>query len=121
MNNTTIRIVLVLMLLADWMARINNVKGAFLKGNLRMAEIFMEVPQGMEHHYWGLVVLRLLKPPYGLKQAALSFWQRLLEIMKKMGREQSIADSYLYFSRNKAGELAIWLSWVDDNLIVGLP
>ena len=27
----------------------------------------------------------------------------------------------MYFSRNKAGELAIWLSWVDDNLIVGLP
>ena len=27
----------------------------------------------------------------------------------------------MYFSRNKAGELAIWLSWVNDNLIIGLP
>ena len=25
----------------------------------------------------------------------------------------------MYFSRNKAGELAIWLTWVDDNLTVG--
>ena len=24
----------------------------------------------------------------------------------------------MYFSRNTAGELAIWLSWVDDNVIV---
>ena len=26
----------------------------------------------------------------------------------------------MYFSCNKAGELAIWLSWVNDNLIVGV-
>ena len=25
----------------------------------------------------------------------------------------------MYVSRNKAGILAIWLSWVDDNFIVG--
>ena len=31
-NGTTVRIVLVLMLLADWMARIYDVKGAFMKG-----------------------------------------------------------------------------------------
>ena len=37
-----------------------------------------------------------------------------------MRHEQSIADPYMYFSMNKAGELAICLSWVDDNLIVGL-
>ena len=41
--------------------------------------------------------------------------------MKNMGHKQSIADPCMYFSSNKAGELAIWLSWVDDNLIVGLP
>ena len=34
-NDTTIRIVLVL-LLTDWMARIYNIKGTFLKGNVRM-------------------------------------------------------------------------------------
>ena len=39
-NDTTIRIVLVLMLLANWMARIYNVKGAFLKGNLRTVKKF---------------------------------------------------------------------------------
>ena len=78
----------------------------------------MEVPQGMEHHYWGLAVLRLLKPIYGLKQAASLFWQRLLEIMKNMGHKQNIADPCMYFCRNKNDELAMRLSWVDNNLIV---
>ena len=41
--------------------------------------------------------------------------------MKNMGHELSIADPYMFSSRTEAGELAIWLSWVDDNLIVGLP
>ena len=41
--------------------------------------------------------------------------------MKNMGHERSIADPCIYYSRNKGGELAIWLSWVDDNLIIGPP
>ena len=75
----------------------------------------------MEQHYWDLAVLRLLKPIYGLKQATLLVWQNLLEIMKNMEHKQSIADPCMYFSRNKAGELVISLSWMEDNLIVGLP
>ena len=39
--------------------------------------------------------------------------------MKNMGHEQSLADPCMYFCRDKAGELVIWLSWVDDNLIIG--
>ena len=63
------------MLLADWMSRIYNVKGVLLNGKFENGEeIFMEVPQGMEHHYWDLAVLILLQPVYGLKQAALLFW-----------------------------------------------
>ena len=39
--------------------------------------------------------------------------------MKKMRHKQSIADPCMYFPRNRNGALAIWLSWVDNNLIVG--
>ena len=48
------------------------------------------------------------------------FWGRLLEIMKNMVHEGSIADPHMYFSRNKDGKLAIWLSWIDNYIIVGL-
>ena len=62
------------MLFGNWMALIHDMKDAFLKGKLEdCKDIFMEVPQGMEHHYWGLAVLRQLKPIYRLKQAALLF------------------------------------------------
>ena len=75
MNGTTIGIVLLLMLLADWTERIYGIKGAFLKGKFEEGEeIFIELPQGMEHHCWGLTVLKLLKPIYGLKLAALLLW-----------------------------------------------
>ena len=40
--------------------------------------------------------------------------------MKNMGHKQSIADPCMYISRNKAGILVVWQSWVDDNLIVGM-
>ena len=59
------------MLLTDWTARIYSVKDVFLKGKFEDGEeILMEVPQGMEYHYWDLEVLKLLKPICGLKQAA---------------------------------------------------
>ena len=52
MNDTTIRIVLVLMLLADWMARIHGINDAFLKRKFKDGkEIFMEMLQGMKFHY----------------------------------------------------------------------
>ena len=40
---------------------------------------------------------------------------------ENMGHKRSVAVPCMYFLRSKAGELAIWLSWVDGNLIVGLP
>ena len=63
------------MLLANWMARIYDMKGELLKGTFEdSGEIFMKVPQGMENHYWGLAVPRPLKPIHGLKQVRLLFW-----------------------------------------------
>ena len=40
---------------------------------------------------------------------------------EKQRHKQSIADPCMYLSRNENGELALWLSWVDNNLILGLP
>ena len=94
-------------------------KGVLLKGKFEDGEeIFMEVMQGMEHHYWDSAVLMLLKSISRLKQAAMLFWQKLLKIMKNMGHTHSIADPCMFFFRNNAGEFLLLLSWVDDNLLV---
>eukprot|EP00957_Ditylum_brightwellii_P031667 2401616-Ditylum_brightwellii.AAC.1 len=52
-NETSVRIVMTLALMAGWVGRINDVKGAFLKGNLDKDKerMYMKVPQGFEKFY----------------------------------------------------------------------
>jgi len=52
----------------------------------------MKVPKGIEQHFPGDVVLLLLRTIYGLKQAAKSFWSKLIEVLKDMRYSESSAD-----------------------------
>ena len=118
-NDMTIRVVLVLMIMAEWLARILDVKGAFLCGKMKPTErVYMGVPQGFEKHYKNVLLL-LLATLYGLKQAAMAFWVLLLSVMKKMNYQKSDADPCLYFKWEDGTRLNIWLSWVDDLLNLG--
>jgi hypothetical protein len=121
-NDTTFRIVMVLMVMASFYAIVNDVKGAFLHGDFEPGErLFMDVPEGFEKFYPGNVVLLLLKTLYGTKQGAIAFWKKLLEAMYNMGLKRSPADPCLYFQWTKLYGLLIWISWVDDCLCVGKP
>jgi hypothetical protein len=59
-----------------------------------------------------------LQTLYGLKQAAMAFWRKLLEAFKSMNFTRSKADPCLYFDWTING-LVLWLSWIDDCLVVG--
>jgi hypothetical protein len=73
-NSATIRIVLVLMVMADMIAHVVDVKGAFLHGEFEDGEkIYMKIPKGFEKYFLAESVLMLLKFLYGLKQAAKAF------------------------------------------------
>ena len=75
-NAATIRMVLILMVMASWIAHLTDVYGAFLLGRFTDGErIYMTVPQGWKKYYPGDVLLKLLKTLYGLKQAAMAFWR----------------------------------------------
>ncbi len=75
-NSATIRIVLVLMVMASMIARIVDVKGAFLHGEFEDGEkVHMAIPHGFEKHLPADSVILLLKCFYGLKQAARTFWR----------------------------------------------
>ena len=118
-NDVTIRIMLVLMLMAGWHAEVVDVKGAFLHGKFEDGEImYMEVPEGFKQHYGAGMVLLLLRTIYGLKQAAMAFWRELLKAMLSMNFRRSKADPCLYFQWTAAG-LVIWLSWIDDCMCLG--
>ena len=57
-NSTSIRIVMVLALMAGWIAKIFDVKGAFLNGEFYEGTdpVYMAVPEGFEKNYDNQVV-----------------------------------------------------------------
>ena len=118
-NSATIRIVLVLMVMANMIAHIVDVKEALMHGEFEDEDkVHMAVPGGFEKHYPVECVILLLKCLYGLKQAARALWRQLLQATKKMGLTRSSADLCLYYKWIE-GRLVMILSWIDDNEIVG--
>ena len=119
-NEITIRIVLTLMIMASWHGTLLDVIGAFLNGEFEAGEeLYMEVPKGFEKFYDPvLYVLYLLKTLYGLKQSAKQFWRMLLRAFRSMGFQKSKIDPCLYHKWTEEG-LVLWVSWVDDCLVVG--
>jgi len=119
-NDMSIRIIMVLALMAGWIAKIVDVKGAFLHGEFEQDDepIYMGVPQGFESHYEDDVVLLLGRTIYGLKNAARAFWKELLKAFSKMDCERSKADPCMYFQWTAIG-LMVWLSWIDDCVCFG--
>jgi hypothetical protein len=119
-NKMTIHIVLTLMIMAGWVGKLLDVKGAFLHGDFEDGEeAYLKIPEGSEKHYDpASYVLLLLKTLYGLKQAARAFWNKLLKAFQNMGFARSKADPCLYWDWTVNG-LVIWTSWIDDCLVMG--
>ena len=70
-NDTTIRIIYVLAILAGWSPYVIDVQGAFLNGRFEDDEhLYLEIPDGFEKYYDSRKVLKLNRTIYGLKQSA---------------------------------------------------
>ena len=108
------------MLMAGWAGEVLDIQGAFLHGLFEdNEELYMEIPEGFEHYYDSVeYLLLLLRTIYGLKNAAMAFWRELVKCFKSMKYEKSPADPCLYFRWTLEG-LVIWISWIDDCLVVG--
>ena len=67
-HKITVRIMLVLMTMAQWHAEIIDVKGAFLKASFDpQHKVYMEIPKGFEKSYPKNVLLMLKKTLYIVK------------------------------------------------------
>jgi hypothetical protein len=64
------------------------------------------------------VLLLLLQTIHGLRHAARAFSRELRRALDDTTYEKSLADPFLYFCWTMTG-LIIWLSWIDDCLVVG--
>ena len=121
-NDMSIRIIMVLALMAGWASKIVDVKGAFLRGEFEdgAEPVYLKVPEGFEQFYPKNVVLMLLKTIYGLCEAAMAFWKEMLKAFKAMQFERSTADPCMYYKWTTAGFLIVWLSWIDDCACFGM-
>ena len=119
-SEITIRICLVLMLMAGYYAEVIDVCGAFLLGSFQPEhKMWIEVPQGFEKFYPPGTVLLLMKTLYGTRQAAIQFWKLTVAAFKAMKYTRSKADACLQFMWSKTGHLVLWITWVDDCICIG--
>jgi hypothetical protein len=118
-NAMTIRIALSIMLMQSGIAHIVDIKGAFLYGEFDDGKkICIKIPLGFEKFYLSNTVLLLKKMLYGLKQAAMAFYRKLLVATQNIRLKMSTADPCLYYKWER-GSLVIMISWINDNIILG--
>ena len=96
-------------------------KGGFLQGNFdnNKEPIFTEILDRLKDKYNEDIVLKLLSPIYGLRNASMAFYKKLKKYMNIIGYKRSLADPYLYFAW--ASSLMIWLSWINNCLYCRKP
>jgi hypothetical protein len=102
-----------------------DIKGAYLNGELTDDEtIYMKQPPGYAEKgpEGKTLTARLYKTLYGLKQAGHRWYQKLVEIMTKLGFSRSEVDSAVFYRRDEMLKiLIIILVHVDDCSIAGRP
>ena len=85
-TNVTVRVILILILLAGWVSHIIDVKRTFLHEKFEKGgNVYMKVPEGWERLYPDNTMLLLLRIIYGSKQAAVAFWKEPLKTMRGTG------------------------------------
>ena len=104
-NDVSVRTLLTIMIMANYSAYIVDIKGAFLHGEFDNGEIlYSKIPEGFREDYNPKEYCWLLeRTAYGLKQAARSFWNKLLEAMRKLGFQRSLCDPCVYYKWTNKG------------------
>ena len=82
-SDETIRILLVVGMVLGYIAKLVDVSTAFLHGDLKDTEIYMDCPPGMKHKEDEC--LRLNKSIYGLVQSARAYWEKTCEVFEAIG------------------------------------
>ena len=117
----SIRTVLAIAATEDYEIHQIDIKGAYLNGKLTDNEvIYMKQLPGYPVSTVPSQVCRLKKTLYGLKQSGRRWYQRLVEIMEKMGFKRCDVDQAVFYRQKPKGStMMIVLIHVDDCKIVG--
>ena len=120
-NDVTIRIVLVMVLIYDWVCESIDVETAFLYGILKEL-VYLKIPEGFNEFSGDTAtdddVIVLDKALYGLVQACRVWVNTLIEYLLEIGFKRSRADPCLLMRSNIDGYV-VFLLYVDDCMICG--
>ncbi|UYV73291.1 hypothetical protein LAZ67_10002537 [Cordylochernes scorpioides] len=108
-NFGIIRMLLVLTQNAGWVNRHLDINNAYLYGELH-EELYMALPPGVKFQDSKDKVLRLLKPIYGLKQAAFCWNTTLNQFLEKVGFSKIPSCNCIFVLHDRA----IIAIYVDD-------
>ena len=114
-NDITWRILLIILLLANYNAAIVDVETAFLHGILD-EEIYMDCPPGFDFGEGNCVLLQ--KSIYGLVQAARQYYKKFVGELSKRGYICGKVDPCLVMKKWRTEALFMSIH-VDDSLIIG--
>ena len=93
-----------------------DIKTAFLYGELN-EELYLVQPEGYVVAGKEGWVARLLKPLYGLKQAALCWYHKFNQAILLLGFVRCLHDTCVYYRFTASGEYTIMVIYVDDGLV----
>jgi hypothetical protein len=116
-NDVTVRIILILLILQKYKAMIVDIEMAFLHGVLNKGkEIYMDCPKGMVCQEDKCLLFE--KMIYGLVQSARTYYKKFMAVLLEEGFIQSAADPCLYVQWDDMGIIYIAM-YVDDCLCMG--
>jgi hypothetical protein len=116
-NDTTWRILIIIMIVMNLQSTIIDVETVFLYGEFDAGErIFMDCPKGMTRTEDE--VLELQKTIYSLVQASRQYFKKFTSILKKMDFTGGQVNPCLMMKENTKGIVFIAI-YVDDCLLVG--
>lgn len=112
----TVRVLLSLAVNQDWSLYQLDVKNVFLNGDLE-EEVYMSIPPGLENKSNNMLVCKLKKSLYGLKQSPRAWFDEFTRTVKANGYQQCQADHTLFVKRKTGGKMAIFIVYVDDIIL----
>jgi len=120
-NGLSIKIILTMIVLANWYTKIVDVESAFLHGYFERPteRLFATIPDGFEPYYPPNWLLEVLKTTYGSKQGAIQWWREICKALYYLGWKRHSIDPCLFIKVTKDGHLIVLLLWVDDVMIAG--
>ena len=110
MNKTSIKVVMVLIILGAWYTKVIDVEGAFLHGYFQRwnEKLYTSIPKGFEKYYPYWAILLCLKTIYGTIHGAIQWWREICKAMY-----------YLKWKRH-AVDPCLFVKWIDGKLLIFL-